>query len=96
MKKIELTPEWLLDNFSHTLHCNGTDALIVSSIEESHWVKLAFDTLEIDYSDNEYFNEDNETFNTHFEFNLEDIKEECPNLYTNLKELGDKNYDSTI
>lgn len=100
MKKIELTPEWILLNLTGAFYANNEQTLIVC-YENYHWIKLAFDTIGIKYFENEYINEDSsdddiEKYENHFVFDLNDIKNECPNLYKNLKELGDRNYDSTI
>jgi hypothetical protein len=98
MKKIEITPEWILENLSTNLDCKNGRVLI-SCNDNYHWIKLAFDTLEILYSEDEYIDEDTidddiEKFEIQFNFILEDIREECPNLYEHLKKLNENNKKS--
>jgi hypothetical protein len=90
-KLIELTPEWVLTELPISHCADGTGKMIIETqIEtDAKWITLALDTICIDY---EYFDEGRgKIFFYHFEFRLEDIKENCPALYKNMKELDDKN-----
>lgn len=92
MKKlIELTPEWALTEFVESYYPCGGGNIIVYTLEPSNaaWIRLALDTLKIIYNINEYDNGDNRVLRG-FDFNIEDIKGECPSLYGRFKELDEE------
>jgi len=85
MKTVELTVDWILDNFVGQW-CGGKvnnerPCVCVYSDIENSFVELAFETMEIDYDYNEYLNEDEKGFWYTYEFDLEDIKEDAPIFY---------------
>jgi hypothetical protein len=91
VKPIVLTPEWVLCNFPQTLYADGCGhvSLDVYNDSDIKWVELALSTLCIPFKVNEYVDEDS-TF-IDFEFFIEDLKENCPALYKELKEMDAKN-----
>lgn len=96
MKKIELTPEWLLENFHHTA-CTSDDFKSISYVttDDYWWMKLGADALEIPYEEEENWLEDeNGNYagcDIVFTFKIEDLKEVCPNMYKKASELAESN-----
>jgi len=97
MKELKLTPEWVLSNLSGTLssnlHKKGTGLIIIYGFQDalnSQLTELAFETLGVNYETEEYYSDDSKTdLDTYYIFELEDIKDECPNLYKTLKDMND-------
>ena len=91
VKPIELTPEWVLNELpiSHYADGNGVGSIDTDSVSDACWIKLALNTLLIPYEEKEY-GDDDLTF-IDFEFCIEDLKENCPALYKQLKEMDTKN-----
>lgn len=92
MKKIELTPEWILDHYYTMVKVNENADVILSAetIQSANWIELALDTLGIDYRSKEYGQADEEpqcVWWTEYTFRLSDIKQECPNTHEKLFEL---------
>jgi len=81
---IELTPEWVLSRLCDEWFADGNGIATVrtTDIYNSEWIYLALDTLNIKWElfeaeiDSQYYYD--------FEFQIEDIKEECPDLYLDL------------
>lgn len=92
MKKLELTCEWILDKlpFTHFSEGNGVGWIETDSGMESMLVELALKTLGINYTDDEYINEHTDEFYMQYKFKIEDIKDECPNLYE-MMHMSDEN-----
>lgn len=90
MKKIELTPEWLLE-LSHTRY-NSDDKTInfVCDNENLKWVKLGADALEVDYKYEEFYEEKEDGIYMSFDFGFkaEDIKKYCPKIYEGMRNMG--------
>ena len=88
MKQIYITPEWIIMEFPHKSY-NIDKGLVTMKIStyDTYWVILALDTLEIEYTYNEYTTNDGIVYAS-IEFYIEDIKESCPTLYSFLKEIG--------
>ena len=86
MKKIEIFPEWILDKSTVTHHADGRGNITIraDTVSDSRWIDLALDTLGIKY---EAFiagydpDAAKQYFAVQWEFKIEDIKTECPNLY---------------
>jgi hypothetical protein len=91
VKLIELTPEWVLSELSDSLYADGCGNISVgtSTHNDATWIKLALNTLNISYQENE-FGEGDMAF-TDIEFRIEDIKVNCPNLYYRMREMDAKN-----
>ena len=91
VKPIELTPEWVLNELpiSHYADGNGVGSIDTDSASDACWIKLALNTLLIPYEEQEYGDFDM-TF-IDFEFNINDIKDNCPNLYIKMKDMDAKN-----
>lgn len=90
MKKIiELTPEWVLNEFSHSLYADGMGIISVYThcAANATWITKALDTLSIPYK----AMEDSELQSFFFEFKIEDIQEECPILCKKLKDINNNN-----
>lgn len=90
MKKIEITSEWILDNIPHSHYADGNGNItICADIFHSHWINLALDTINAKYKI--YDDEDDSILEMIWEFRIEDIKDDCPNLYSKLRKLSLKN-----
>jgi len=90
-KFIELTSEWILNEIpiSHYADGDGNVSLDTDSITNAKLIELALKSSCIPYTQNEYCDAINIFFD--FEFKLEDIRSECPNLYKKMRELDAKN-----
>lgn len=90
-KLIELTPEWVLTELPISLYAdgNGNISIDTDTLTDAKWIKLALDTILIPYEENEYGDGDM-TF-IDIEFRIDDLKQDCPNLYKELKEMDAKN-----
>jgi hypothetical protein len=88
---IELTPEWVLSELPLSLYAvgNGVVSVDTDSVSDASWIKLALNTLLIPYEENEYG--DGKITFIDIEFNLEDLRTECPTLYKRMKEMDTKN-----
>lgn len=97
MKKIELTADWILERFSCGKYAdgrgNGTLIILEDELTNYFFIELAFEQMGIEYEANDYSDDNGENVETHFEFEIEDIKEDCPKLYKSLSEL---NYNNSI
>jgi len=97
MKKIiELTPEWILDKLTVTNHADGRGNVTITadSVSDSHWIDLALATLGVKYETNTIgYDPDPEKqyFEVQWEFKIEDIKADCPALYSDWKIIDDAN-----
>lgn len=91
VKPIELNPEWVLSELpkSHYADGSGNVSIDTDSASDASWIKLALNTLLIPYEEKEY-GDDDMTF-IDFEFNINDIKDNCPNLYKKMKDMDAKN-----
>lgn len=93
MKKlIEMTPEWVLDKLPHSHYADGDGILSVytDDITDANLIELALSTLKISFEQSDYFDDDNDiTFG--FEFKIDDIQIDCPNLSKSIKELDKRN-----
>ena len=94
MKKIEITPEWILNKFPISEHAPGDGDIILTtgSVEASFWIDLALDTLGILYeTDVMGFDPESEPQDDYFEiywiFEIEDIKQDCPKLHAKWLEM---------
>jgi hypothetical protein len=91
IKPIELTPEWVLSEIPQSLYAdgNGNVSIETYTVTDAKWIKLALLTLLIPYEEKEY-GEGDQTF-IDIELCIDDIKENCPNLYKKLKDMDAKN-----
>jgi len=91
VKFIEITTEWVLTEIpqSHYADGNGNISIDTDDLSDVKWIKLALETLCIPYEEKAY-GDDNILF-FDFEFRIEDIKDNCPALYKNMKEMDAKN-----
>lgn len=95
MKTVNLTCEWLLANFVGTYYNdeNGMACIIAYSILDSKFVTLAFETMDIEYTEDEYFEDldDIDSVFYEYKFKFEDIKEDCPKLYESMAKMFESN-----
>ena len=91
VKPIELNPEWVLSELTDSLYADGWGNISVGSStpNDAKWIKLALNTLSIPYEEQE-FGEGEMTF-IDIEFRIEDLRENCPTLYKEMKALDVKN-----
>lgn len=97
MKKlIELTPEWILENLPHTKYADGSGLMSVytNNPDNANWISLALNTLKIPFEESEYGDWDDMTMC--YEFKIEDVKDDCPSLYINMKNLDRDNLQSKL
>ena len=88
MKTIKITPEWVLENLSHTLDADGAGSisLYTGNASDATWIELALNSINISFEVYDYLNDHNDLV-FGFDFRIEDIKRECPNIYKRLREL---------
>lgn len=99
MKKIELTAEWILDNLTISKTCKDNLVTIEVDFENDRtammFVDLAFKTLGITPNqfdiENGIEGSDNNWFTAGYEFELDELKEDCPNLYKSLLKINENN-----
>jgi len=94
MKKIEITPEWVLEKLPHSTHVDdkGNVTICSDSVTDSHWIDLALDTLKIKFeSVTVGYDPDpkKQYFEVQWEFKIDDIKDDCPTFYSNWKIFDD-------
>jgi hypothetical protein len=91
LKNIELTPEWVLSKFPQVIYVDGSGnvSMDVYDVKEVKWIELALQTLCINFKENEYAEDDVTIID--IEFRLEDLQENCPALYKQLKSMDAKN-----
>lgn len=90
-KPIEITPEWVLNELpiSHYADGSGNVSVDTDTKANAKWIESALNHLCIPYTQNEYGDVLNIFFD--FEFKLDDLRKDCPNLYIRMKELDAKN-----
>ena len=92
---IELTPERVLTLLSDVCFADGNGKATVRTTEmdNSKWINLALDTLKIKWELLEFEIEFDYYYD--FEFQIGDIKAECPNLYRKLIDENIKLFQNT-
>jgi hypothetical protein len=90
-KSIEVTPEWVLSNFPQVIYADGNGIISVDTYYDSNanWIRLALQTLCINFKENVYAEDDVTIID--IEFRLKDLQENCPALYKELKSMDAKN-----
>ncbi|NMC34500.1 MAG: hypothetical protein GYA36_18925 [Veillonellaceae bacterium] len=83
MKSLEITTEWIFGTFPISFHAdgNGTMTITTDSFSDSKWIELALDSIHICYKAYEIEDDESEVIEMCWEFRLEAIKNDCPNLY---------------
>lgn len=94
--EIKLTTDWILKNLSALdINIENYSGLaFTNSPTEFTFVILAFETLKVKY---EVYDDIAEVSNIHIQgckFNVEDIKDSCPESYKELKKIQKLVYDS--
>lgn len=89
---LKLTPEWVLGKLPRTHYADGDGNISVytANATDANWIELALDSLNITYNAYDYV-DDNDDFVFGFDFRIEDIKDECPNFYKDMKALDTNN-----
>ena len=94
MKDMKITTEWTLDKFTMSTQADGNGRMTVNCDEvmPAFFINLALDSMDIDYTDYSQGDENDKSYCVFvWEFELEDIKEDCPNLYKKWKAMDDAN-----
>jgi len=96
MRKIEITPEWVLEKLTITMHADGKGNVTISSdsVTDSHWIDLALATLKVKYETVTVgYDPDpkKQYIEVQWEFRIDDIKDDCPTLYSKWKLIDDAN-----
>lgn len=91
MRNIKITSEWVLDELPNTNYAdgNGNISIYTDSVTDTRWLALALNTLGIPFQ--EFEGGDDNIIFFGYEFRLEDVKTECPNLYLKWKQLDETN-----
>lgn len=91
VRHIQLNPEWILTELPQSLYADGNGLIGVSTDTkaDAKWIKLALETLCIPFEENEYDVED--LIFIDIEFNIDDLKQDCPTLFKILKDMDTKN-----
>jgi hypothetical protein len=99
MKKIEISPEWILEKLAVTHHADGKGNVTISadSVSDSCWIDLALKTIGV--NDRTFCivydpDPENQCYEVQWRLKLEAIKAECPNLYKKLKSIDEANAQS--
>jgi hypothetical protein len=80
MKKIEITPEWILNELTVIQHVDGKGniTIVVDNMSNSPWIDLALDAISIDYKwdmfDNNPAEGERPFFEVHYEFRMKQLK----------------------
>lgn len=89
MKKLQITADWILCNFSHTgsYPGDGTGS-IFCDISDAKWNELALEGIPYEYE--EFENEIGE-FEAEYHFKLDDVAEIAPIFYKKGIEINNSN-----
>lgn len=92
MKIIDLTPEWVLEKLPHTRYADGDGNVSVytGNATDANFIELALNSLQVSFEAYDYLDE-NKGFVFGFDFKLEDIQDECPTFYNDMKEINNNN-----
>jgi hypothetical protein len=92
MKKIEIAPEWILEKLPHTQDADGSGNISVytGNATDANWIELALDTLNISYETYDYL-DDHKDLVFGFDFRIEEVQSDCPNLYRRMRKLDNIN-----
>lgn len=90
MKKIEITLEWILDKLTVTHYADGLGNITITAdtVSDSRWIDLALDTINVKYESDILEHDpdpenpfDDFIFEISWQFRIEEVKDDCPNLY---------------
>lgn len=89
MKKIEITPEWILYDFvvERLVDDKGNIVLVAENISDARWIRLAIHVLGIQNESDLYKPKpgSQNDCEVHWKIKIEDLEECCPGLYDNWK-----------
>lgn len=81
MKKIELTADWIFTEFISDHYLGDDGEICIETGEDDYkWVKLAADSLEIEYELSEYGNVSEERLTYVFVFKQDELNQYCPTI----------------
>lgn len=88
MKTIELTPEWVLENLQCGCYADGNGIACVhtENVTNASFIELALKTLEIQFEQHDSF-DSNDALCISFYFRIEDIRNDCPTFYEDMREM---------
>lgn len=94
MKKIEISPEWILEKSTVTHHVDGKGNITISSdsVSDAHWIDITLKTLGIKFESSCVgcdTNPNTQYLEIEWKFNIEEIRLDCPNLYTKWLTMND-------
>jgi len=93
MKNIEITAEWILGILPCYAQADGygTITLMADNLSDSHWIDLALDTMGVIYDsdiiDDDLDLEDPDGILVFWDFKIDEIKYDCPNLFAEWKRM---------
>lgn len=92
MKTINISPEWVLEKLPHTHSADGYGNVSVytGDATDANFIELALNSLQVSFEAYDYLDE-NKSFVFGFDFRLEDILNECPTFYSEMKEINSNN-----
>lgn len=86
--EIRLTAEWILDKLPQVRYGDKTGKIEIWAYpKNTSFIELAFKTLGIAVEGEEFFDEFDKSI-IRYNLTLDDIKQECPNLYNELHLLS--------
>jgi hypothetical protein len=88
MKTINIIPDWILENLSHTIDIdrNGQISVYTGNASDANWIELALNSLEISFEAYDYLDV-NKDIVFGFDFQIDDIEYKCPNLSKRVREM---------
>jgi hypothetical protein len=94
IKKIMITPEWVLEKLPYCHYADGKGNISVyyETDNDANWIELALDSLNIKYK--AIIQDDDGEILYGIVFRIEDIQEECPSFYSDMKKMDTNNFIS--
>jgi len=91
-RTLKLSPEWVLEKIPHTSYADGHGKVSVytGNATDANFIELALNSLQVPFEAYDYL-DDNKSFVFGFDFRLEDIRNECPTFYSEMKEINSNN-----
>lgn len=91
-KTLKLSPEWVLNKLSHTHYAdgNGNVSVYTGDATDANFIELALNSLQVSFEAYDYLDE-NKALVFGFDFRLEDIRNECPTFYNEMKKINSNN-----
>ena len=95
MKTINISPEWVLEKLPHTHSADGYGNISVytGDATDANFIELALNSLQVSFEAYDYLDE-NKSFVFGFDFRLEDIRNECPTFFNEMKKINSNNLNN--